>query len=120
MRPDPPTILTDVLPLVYNALQSEHAAVQERALQAIPDLCDTIDYAEVQNSLFPRVAVRLQPNLPLGRPRIQLFLKQLVFTKTHILTVKIATLKCFLALVKTLDQVSDDQPRHSIHWVLIS
>lgn len=39
---------------------SEHAAVQERALQAIPHLCDTIDYAEVQNSLFPRAAVRFQ------------------------------------------------------------
>lgn len=47
----------DVLPLVYNALESEHAPVQERALQAVPDLCDTIDYAELQGVLFPRVAV---------------------------------------------------------------
>lgn len=32
--------------------------VQERALKVVPDLCDTIDYAEVQGVLFPRVAVR--------------------------------------------------------------
>jgi hypothetical protein len=32
--------------------------IQERALKMVPDLCDTIDYAEVQGVLFPRVAVR--------------------------------------------------------------
>ncbi|KAF9456136.1 kinase-like domain-containing protein [Collybia nuda] len=75
-----------VLPLVYNALESDHAVVQERALKAVPDLCETIDYAEVQGVLFPRVA--------------------LVFTKTRILTVKVATLVTFLTMVKTLDQSS--------------
>lgn len=75
-----------VLPLVYNALESEHAIVQERALKAVPDLCETIDYAEVQGVLFPRVA--------------------LVFTKTRVLSVKVATLVTFLAMVKTLDQTS--------------
>ncbi|THV08015.1 other/SCY1 protein kinase [Dendrothele bispora CBS 962.96] len=77
---------TEVLPLVYNALESEHAVVQERALKLVPELCDTIDYAEVQGVMFPRVA--------------------LVFTKTRILTVKLATLATFLAMVKTLDQSS--------------
>jgi hypothetical protein len=65
----------EVLPLVYNALESEHATVglvlhvhinlrtnsnkvQERALNAVPNLCETVDYAEVSNVLFPRVAVR--------------------------------------------------------------
>lgn len=48
-----------VLPLVYNALDSEHAVVQERALKTVPDLCESIDYAEVQGVLFPRVAVSL-------------------------------------------------------------
>ncbi|KIM49037.1 hypothetical protein M413DRAFT_6260 [Hebeloma cylindrosporum] len=62
------------------------AKVQERALNAVPGLCETIDYAEVQGVLFPRVA--------------------LVFTKTRILTVKVATLVTFLAMVKTLDQTS--------------
>ncbi|KAG8714841.1 hypothetical protein FRC09_017195 [Ceratobasidium sp. 395] len=75
-----------VLPLVYNALESEHANVQERALKSVPHLCETIDYAEVEGVLFPRVA--------------------LVFTKTKILSVKVNTLICFLAMVKTLDQTS--------------
>lgn len=75
-----------VLPLVYNAMESEHAMVQERALKVVPDLCETIDYAEVQGVLFPRVA--------------------LVFTKTRILSVKVATLVTFLSMVKTLDQTS--------------
>ncbi|KAG8917588.1 hypothetical protein FRC00_013429 [Tulasnella sp. 408] len=76
----------DVLPLVYNALESEHAAVQERALATVPAMCETIDYAEVQSVLFPRVA--------------------LVFTKTRILSVKVSTLNCFVSMVKTLDQTS--------------
>lgn len=46
-----------VLPLVYNALESDHAVVQEKALSAVPGLCESIDYAEVQGVLFPRVAV---------------------------------------------------------------
>ncbi|KAF7338639.1 Protein kinase domain-containing protein ppk32 [Mycena venus] len=75
-----------VLPLVYNALESDHAVVQERALQCVPDLCESIDYAEVQGVLFPRVAI--------------------VFTKTRVLTVKVATLTTFLTMVKTLDQTS--------------
>ncbi|KAI0256494.1 kinase-like domain-containing protein [Lactifluus subvellereus] len=75
-----------VLPLVYNALESEHAAVQERALGVVPGLCESIDYAEVQGVLFPRVA--------------------LVFTKTRILSVKVATLVTFLSMIKTLDQTS--------------
>ncbi|KAG6332892.1 hypothetical protein ID866_6199 [Astraeus odoratus] len=75
-----------VLPLVYNALESDHAVVQERALGVVPNLCDTIDYAEVSGVLFPRVA--------------------LVFTKTRILSVKVATLATFLGLVKVLDQIN--------------
>ena len=33
--------------------------VQERALGVVPGLCESIDYAEVQSVLFPRVAVRV-------------------------------------------------------------
>ncbi|KAG8934229.1 hypothetical protein FRC01_004309 [Tulasnella sp. 417] len=77
---------TNVLPLVYNALENEHAPVQERALATVPTLCETIDYSEVQSVLFPRVA--------------------LVFTKTRILSVKVSTLNCFVNMVKTLDQSS--------------
>ncbi|ELU40631.1 other/SCY1 protein kinase [Rhizoctonia solani AG-1 IA] len=42
-------------PAVFRA-DSEHPHVQERALKTVPDLCETIDYAEVQGVLFPRVA----------------------------------------------------------------
>nr|GAT54100.1 kinase-like protein [Mycena chlorophos] len=85
-KTDKNTFREQVLPLVYNALESEHAIVQERALGTVPGLCDSIDYAEVQGVLFPRVAM--------------------VFSKTRVLTVKVATLVTFLAMVKTLDQSS--------------
>ncbi|RDX48294.1 other/SCY1 protein kinase [Lentinus brumalis] len=85
-KTEKPVFREHVLPLVYNALESEHAIVQERALKAVPNLCETIDYAEVQGVLFPRVA--------------------LVFTKTRVLSVKVATLDTFLSMVKTLDQSS--------------
>ncbi|KAF9257777.1 kinase-like protein [Marasmius fiardii PR-910] len=77
---------TEVLPLVYHALESDHGVVQEKALKMVPDLCETVDYAEVQGVLFPRVAR--------------------VCTKTRILSVKIATLVTLLSMVKTLDQSS--------------
>ncbi|KAJ6488644.1 kinase-like domain-containing protein [Mycena vitilis] len=85
-KTDKNTFREQVMALVYNALESEHAVVQERALQCVPDLCESIDYAEVQSVLFPRVAV--------------------VFTQTRVLGVKVATLTTFLAMVKTLDQSS--------------
>ena len=77
--------------------------MQERALKVVPDLCETIDYAEVQGVLFPRVAVSYMVMQHVSTPIN--FLVQLVFTKTRILTVKVATLVTFLAMVKTLDQV---------------
>ncbi|KAL1947967.1 hypothetical protein VTO73DRAFT_13691 [Trametes versicolor] len=85
-KTEKPVFREHVLPLVYNALESEHAIVQERALKAVPSLCESIDYAEVQGVLFPRVA--------------------LVFTKTRVLSVKVATLETFFSMVKTLDQSS--------------
>ncbi|KAJ7168144.1 kinase-like domain-containing protein [Mycena crocata] len=85
-KTDKNTFREQVMPLVYNALESEHAAVQERALQSVPDLCESIDYAEVQGVLFPRVAR--------------------VFGITKSLSVKVATLVTFLTMVKTLDQTS--------------
>jgi SCY1-like protein 2 len=38
--------------------------VQERALGVVPGLCESIDYAEVQSVLFPRVAVRFSNSVP--------------------------------------------------------
>jgi hypothetical protein len=42
----------------YSVFFSSSNKVQERALNALPNLCETVDYAEVSNVLFPRVAVR--------------------------------------------------------------
>ncbi|KZO99308.1 kinase-like protein [Calocera viscosa TUFC12733] len=75
-----------VMPLVYAALESEHVNVQERALKAVPDVDESVDYSEVQNVLFPKIAV--------------------LFTKTRVLSVKVDTLLCFLHLVKVLDTTS--------------
>lgn len=38
--------------------------VQERALGVVPGLCESIDYAEVQSVLFPRVAVQFSKSFP--------------------------------------------------------
>lgn len=83
---------------------SEHQ-VQERALKVVPELCDTIDYAEVQGVLFPRVAVSVHITVVSSNKSLRFWILQLVFTKTRVLTVKVATLMTFLAMVKILDQV---------------
>jgi hypothetical protein len=44
--------------LLYRTILSR-SKVQERALGVVPGFCESIDYAEVQSVLFPRVAVRL-------------------------------------------------------------
>ncbi len=49
--------------LFLRALLS-HFKVQERALGVVPGLCESIDYAEVQSVLFPRVAVRFSESFP--------------------------------------------------------
>lgn len=45
------------MPLIYHALESEHANVQEKVLGAIPSLCDNLDYATLQDILLVKVAV---------------------------------------------------------------
>lgn len=72
----------------------------------MPDLCETIDYAEVQGVLFPRVAVS-PPLISSKAIKATDHYPKLVFTKTRILSVKVATLETFLSMVKTLDQVGD-------------
>lgn len=52
-----PVFREHVMPLVYNALDSEHVEVQERGLRAIPSLLDKIDVGTVQEVLFVKVAV---------------------------------------------------------------
>lgn len=78
--------------------------VQERALKVVPDLCETIDYAEVQGVLFPRVAVSVPSTFLLVQ--LGILLLQYVFSKTRVLSVKVATLDTFFSMVKTLDQTT--------------
>jgi len=87
------------MPLIYNSIESEHQPVQERVLKAVPHLCEILDYGTVQNVLLVKVAVSRfgQPFEADG---------QILFTRTRILSVKVQTLECFTAMVKTLDKVS--------------
>lgn len=95
-------------------LISHSYQVQERALKAVPGLCDTIDYAEVQGVLFPRVAVCPMSSYS-SKHCVDIAIRpKLVFTKTRILSVKVATLVTFLAMVKTLDQVRIPPPYLSV------
>ena len=52
--------------MVFRFLRTllSHFKVQERALGVVPGLCESIDYAEVQSVLFPRVAVRFSKSIP--------------------------------------------------------
>ena len=47
----------DVLPLIANALTVNNPQVQLKALKAIPPLVDTIDYASLKNTIYPRLEV---------------------------------------------------------------
>ncbi|WVR05700.1 hypothetical protein IAU60_002724 [Kwoniella sp. DSM 27419] len=75
-----------VMPLIYNSIESEHLPVQERVLKTVPHLCEILDYGTVQNVLLVKIAM--------------------LFTRTRILSVKVQTLDCFTAMVKTLDKAT--------------
>ncbi|CEP10781.1 hypothetical protein [Parasitella parasitica] len=74
----------EVMPLVYAALETPTAPVQEKALRIVPSLAESLDYTAVKSSLFPRV--------------------QTVFVQTTILSVKVSTLICFHSMIKVLDK----------------
>ncbi|KAI7882300.1 uncharacterized protein EV154DRAFT_522996 [Mucor mucedo] len=78
------TFRDDVMPLVYAALETPTAMVQEKALRIIPSLAESLDYTAVKSSLFPRV--------------------QAVFVQTTVLSVKVSTLICFHSMIKVLDK----------------
>jgi SCY1-like protein 2 len=60
---------TEVMPLVYAALESDLQPILEKALEIVPKLAATLDYTTVKTILFPRVAA--------------------VFSKTTFLAVKV-------------------------------
>ncbi|KAI9008823.1 kinase-like domain-containing protein [Phycomyces nitens] len=74
----------DVMPLLYACLESPAPSVQEKALRIVPSLCESLDYTTIKGSLFPRV--------------------QALFVQTTILSVKVSTLICFHAMIKTIDK----------------
>ncbi|WWC87998.1 uncharacterized protein L201_002900 [Kwoniella dendrophila CBS 6074] len=82
----PPIFKENVMPLIYNSLECEHLPVQEKVLKTVPHLCEILDYGTVQNVLLVKVAI--------------------LFTRTRILSVKVQTLECFTAMVKTLDKAT--------------
>lgn len=90
------------MPLIYNSLECEHMPVQEKVLKLVPHLCEILDYGTVQNVLLVNVAVSLQLSyFQQGRAKLQI-----LFTKTRILSIKVQTLECFKAMVKTLDKAT--------------
>jgi len=46
---------SDVLPLIYGALESDSLQVQEQCLSIIPSFVSLIDYPAMKNSLLPRI-----------------------------------------------------------------
>ncbi|BEI87034.1 hypothetical protein CcaverHIS002_0703800 [Cutaneotrichosporon cavernicola] len=82
-KTSPAQFRENVMPIIYNSLESEHLPVQERVLKLVPHLCEILDYGTVQNVLLTKIAI--------------------LFTRTRILSVKVQTLDCFAAMVSTLD-----------------
>lgn len=96
------------MPLIYNSLESEHAEVQEKALQVIPGVLDILDVSSIQEIVFVKVAVRTRPVWALrthSNPSTSVY-RQILFTKTRLLSTKIGTLHVFRDLVKVLDKTS--------------
>ncbi len=80
-----PTVFREgVTPLLYSALESEHAMVQERGLKTVPRLCEILEYSHVKEVLFPKIAA--------------------LFTRTKVLSVKCNTLICFHSMISVLDK----------------
>lgn len=75
-----PTVFREeVMPLLYSALESDNPVVLDKALRVVPGLSETLDYSTVKQVLFPKITA--------------------VFSKTTMLSVKVATLICFHSMV---------------------
>jgi SCY1-like protein 2 len=47
------------MPLIYNSLECDNPPVQEKALNAIPSLCEALPYDVLEQVLLVKVAVSL-------------------------------------------------------------
>lgn len=63
---------TDVMPLFYASFENEHIAVQENALQKVPQLCELLEFSHVKDTLLPKLMA--------------------LFSKTKTLSVKVSAL----------------------------
>ncbi|KAJ2691067.1 Protein kinase domain-containing protein ppk32 [Coemansia spiralis] len=81
-RPD--VFRADVLPVVYSALMSAVPMVQDKALEAVPAIAETMDGGELRTQVLPRV--------------------QQLYTKASVLSRKICALKCLQGMMKALGE----------------
>lgn len=82
-----PTLFRDeVMPLFYSALDNESIAIQENALQRIPQICELLGYSHIKDKLLPKLVT--------------------LFTKTKTLSLKVSSLICFHAMVPLLESPS--------------
>ncbi|KAJ2813833.1 Protein kinase domain-containing protein ppk32 [Coemansia furcata] len=75
---------SDVLPVVYSALMSPVPQVQDKALEAVPAISDTMDAKDLKTQVLPRV--------------------QHLYTKASVLSRKICALKCLHGMMKALSE----------------
>ncbi|KAJ1952300.1 Protein kinase domain-containing protein ppk32, partial [Linderina pennispora] len=75
---------SDVMPLLYTALLSTVPQVQDKALQAVPTIAESVDYADLKDQVFPRV--------------------QHLYSKASVLSLKIRALICLHGMLKALDK----------------
>ncbi|SCZ90255.1 BZ3500_MvSof-1268-A1-R1_Chr9g10767 [Microbotryum saponariae] len=102
----PTSFREEVMPLVYYSLESDNPVVLEKALKAVPSLCETLDYTTVKQTLFPKITTVSPPlsQLPVYIRQLTDPLALQVFTKTTMLSVKVNTLICFHSMTSTLDK----------------
>ncbi|KAJ2904091.1 Protein kinase domain-containing protein ppk32, partial [Coemansia aciculifera] len=75
---------SDVLPVVYAALASSVPQVQDKALEVVPGIADSIDFKELRSQVLPRV--------------------QHLYTKASVLSRKVCALKCLHGMMKPLGE----------------
>ncbi|KAJ2331584.1 Protein kinase domain-containing protein ppk32, partial [Coemansia sp. RSA 2681] len=75
---------SDILPVVYAALMSSVPQVQDKALEVVPGIADSIDFKELKDQVLPRV--------------------QHLYTKANVLSRKICALKCLHGMMKPLGE----------------
>lgn len=45
------------MPLMYHALETANPQIQQKALKALPQVMETLDYGTIKTSVYPRLEV---------------------------------------------------------------